>query len=47
MPEIYSEEDIKQDVENRSLIQHEDPRGEFPSAEYFNSSSVKPFTDDF
>tara|TARA_B100000497_G_scaffold123998_2_gene157676 strand:+ start:4364 stop:6874 length:2511 start_codon:yes stop_codon:yes gene_type:complete len=40
MPEIYSEEDIKQDVENRSLIQHEDPRGEFPSAEYFNSSSV-------
>ena len=40
MPEIYTDNDINKELENRSNIQHEDPRGEFPKAEYFNSSSV-------
>ena len=40
MPEIYTDNDINKELENRSDVQHEDPRGEFPTAEYFNSSSV-------
>ena len=34
MPEIYTDNDINKELENRSNIQHEDPRGEFPKAEY-------------
>jgi hypothetical protein len=40
MPEIYTESDIEKEIEDRSQVQHEDPRGEYPKAEYFNSSSV-------
>lgn len=40
MPEIYTDNDINKELENRSDVHHEDPRGEFPTAEYFNSSSV-------
>lgn len=40
MPEIYTDNDINKELGNRSDAQHEDPRGEFPTAEYFNSSSV-------
>ena len=40
MPEIYTESDIEKEIEDRSQVQHEDPRGEYPKSEYFNSSSV-------
>lgn len=40
MSEQISNTDIEKEVETSSSSLHEDPRGEFPNANYFNSSSI-------